>query len=134
VFFTDARSHKGDQLRHNPRASLALYWQPKGRQVRVEGRTEQVTPAEADSYWSNRPRQSQLAASASHQSARLRSRAELSRGARGSPGSSGARESPAPSALDRVSRTSRRDRVLDAPRTSPARPRDILPTRSRMAT
>ena len=77
VFFTDARSRTGRELRGNPRASLAFYWQPKGRQVRVEGRVEEVTPAEADAYWSTRPRQSQLAASASHQSARLRSRTEL---------------------------------------------------------
>ena len=77
VFFTDARSRKGRELRGNPRASLAFYWQPKGRQVRVEGRVKEVTPAQADAYWSTRPRQSQLAAAASHQSARLRSRAEL---------------------------------------------------------
>ena len=77
VFFTDARSRKGRELRSNPRASLAFYWQPKGRQVRVEGSVEEVTPSEADAYWPTRPRQSQLAASASHQSARLRSRAEL---------------------------------------------------------
>ncbi len=77
VFFTDARSRKGRELRGNPRASLAFYWQRKGRQVRVEGRLEEVTPGEADAYWSTRPRQSQLAACASHQSARLRSRAEL---------------------------------------------------------
>jgi pyridoxamine 5'-phosphate oxidase len=77
VFFTDARSHKGRELRDNPRASLAHYWQPMGRQVRVEGRVKEVTPAEADAYWQTRPRQSQLAASASHQSARLRSRADL---------------------------------------------------------
>jgi len=77
MFFTDARSRKGRELRGNPHGSLALYWQPKGQQVRVEGRVEEITPAEADAYWSTRPRQSQLAASASHQSARLRSRAEL---------------------------------------------------------
>jgi pyridoxamine 5'-phosphate oxidase len=77
VFFTDSRSRKGRELRGNPFASLAFYWQPKGRQVRVEGRVEEVTPAEADAYWSTRPRQSQLAASASHQSTKLNSRAEL---------------------------------------------------------
>jgi pyridoxamine 5'-phosphate oxidase len=77
VFFTDARSRKRRELCGNPHASLAIYWQPKGRQVRVEGRVEEVAPAEADAYWPTRPRQSQLAASASHQSARLRSRAEL---------------------------------------------------------
>jgi pyridoxamine 5'-phosphate oxidase len=77
AFFTDARSRKGRELRGNPHASLAFYWQPKGRQVRVEGRVEEVTPAEADAYWPTRPRQSQLAASASHQSAPLHSRTEL---------------------------------------------------------
>jgi pyridoxamine 5'-phosphate oxidase len=77
VFFTDARSRKGSELSDNPRASLALYWQPKGRQIRVEGRVEEVTPAEADAYWTTRPRQSRLAASASRQGARMRSRAEL---------------------------------------------------------
>jgi pyridoxamine 5'-phosphate oxidase len=77
IFFTDARSRKGRELRSNPHASLALYWQPTGRQVRVEGYVEEVTPAEADAYWPSRPRQSQLAASASHQSARLHSRREL---------------------------------------------------------
>jgi pyridoxamine 5'-phosphate oxidase len=77
VFFTDARSRKGRDLRDNSHAALALYWQPKGRQVRVEGRVEEVAPAEADAYWPTRPRESRLAASASRQSARLRSRAEL---------------------------------------------------------
>ena len=42
--------------------------------------------------------------------------------------------SPAPAVLDRVSCISSRDRVLDAPRTSPARPRDLLSTRPWMAT
>ena len=74
LFFTDSRSRKGRELRANPRASLAFYWQPKGRQVRVEGHVEEVKPSEADEYWSSRPRQSQLAASASFQSAPLGSR------------------------------------------------------------
>jgi pyridoxamine 5'-phosphate oxidase len=77
LFFTDSRSRKGRELRANPRAALAFYWQPKGRQVRIEGRIEEVSPSEADEYWSTRPRQSQLAASASFQSAPLRSRAVL---------------------------------------------------------
>ena len=77
VFFTDSRSRKGRELRANPRAALAFYWQPNGRQVRVEGSVEQVAASEANEYWATRPRQSQLAASASYQSARLRSRASL---------------------------------------------------------
>jgi pyridoxamine 5'-phosphate oxidase len=77
VFYTDCRSRKGRELRTNPRASLAFYWQPQGRQVRVEGRIEEVAPSEADQYWATRPRQSQIAASVSYQSAPLRSRALL---------------------------------------------------------
>jgi pyridoxamine 5'-phosphate oxidase len=77
VFFTDTRSRKGRQLGDNPQASMAFYWQPRGRQVRIEGGVEQVSAADADRYWSGRPRQSQLAASASHQSARLGARTEL---------------------------------------------------------
>jgi hypothetical protein len=42
MFFTDARSRKGRELSGNPHGSLALYWQPKGRQVRVEGRVEEL--------------------------------------------------------------------------------------------
>jgi pyridoxamine 5'-phosphate oxidase len=97
VFFTDVRSRKGRELRGNPRASLALYWQPKGRQVRVEGSVREVSPEEADVYWTTRPRQSQLAASASYQSARLQSRAEL---------------------LGRYSRLARRFRGREVPRPS----------------
>lgn len=83
MFFTDARSRKGRDLRGDPQVSLARYWQPKGRQVRVEGSVEEITPAEGDAYWPTRPRQSQLAASASHQRARPRAR-NFSRGSRGS--------------------------------------------------
>jgi pyridoxamine 5'-phosphate oxidase len=77
VFFTDSRSRKGRELRNNPQASLAFYWQRNGRQVRVDGKIEQVAPSEVDRYWLTRPRQSQLAARASFQSAPLRSRAIL---------------------------------------------------------
>ena len=62
VFFTDARSRKGRELRDNPRASLALYWHAIGKQVRVEGRTEDVPAADVDRYWQTRPRESRLAA------------------------------------------------------------------------
>ena len=79
VFFTDARSRKGSDLRENARAALAFHWQPLGRQVRVEGRVVEVTAAEADAYWRTRPRESQLAASSSYQSAQLDSRATLLR-------------------------------------------------------
>jgi pyridoxamine 5'-phosphate oxidase len=37
VFFTDYVSRKGAELDANPRAALLFYWDPLGRQVRVEG-------------------------------------------------------------------------------------------------
>jgi pyridoxamine 5'-phosphate oxidase len=73
TFFTDGRSRKGRELHANPRAALAFYWDPIRKQVRVEGRVEQVTPAEADAYWVTRPRASRLAALASLQSEELAS-------------------------------------------------------------
>lgn len=97
VFFTDARSRKGRELHGNPHASLALYWEPKGRQVRVEGSVNEVAAQEADVYWSTRPRQSRLAASASYQSAPLDSRAKLLRRYARLAGKLRGREVPRPS-------------------------------------
>jgi pyridoxamine 5'-phosphate oxidase len=79
VFYTNARSPKGRELLANQRAALLLYWEPFNRQVRVEGRTRLVDAREADTYWATRPRQSQLAALASAQSAPIASRALLLR-------------------------------------------------------
>lgn len=77
VFYTNARSPKGQHLRAKPHAAAAFYWDPIGKQVRVEGRVEEVSAAEADEYWSARPRPKQLGAFVSVQSAPLSSRADL---------------------------------------------------------
>jgi pyridoxamine 5'-phosphate oxidase len=79
VFYTNAHSRKGRELAENPWAALVFYWQPLGRQVRIEGRVEQVTAAEADAYWATRPRESQLGGAASQQSAPVANRAALLR-------------------------------------------------------
>lgn len=77
VFFTNTRSRKGRELAANPYAALVLYWQPLGRQVRVEGRVEAVGAPEADAYWATRPLASRLSALASRQSEPVGSRDEL---------------------------------------------------------
>lgn len=77
VFFTNAHSRKGHELKENPRASLAFYWDQTGKQVRVEGGIEPVSELEADTYWHTRPRESQLAAVASRQTAPIASHAAL---------------------------------------------------------
>jgi pyridoxamine 5'-phosphate oxidase len=67
-FFTNLDSRKGDELAANPRAAAAFFWQPLGRQARVEGRIEKLPAAEDDAYFAARPRGHQLAALASPQS------------------------------------------------------------------
>ena len=77
VFFTGYVSRKAGDLDANPRAALLFFWDPLGRQVRVEGIVERVTAEESDAYFVSRPRGAQLAASASRQSSPLSSRKEL---------------------------------------------------------
>lgn len=77
VVYTNQDSDKGRQLRAVPWASLLLPWYPLQRQVRADGRVEEVSAAEADAYWASRPRRSQLGAWASQQSRPVSSRDAL---------------------------------------------------------
>ncbi len=80
VFFTGYESRKGGELAANPRAALLLYWDPPGRQVRIEGAVERTPRHESEAYFRSRPRGSQLAANASRrQSEAIESREELDR-------------------------------------------------------
>jgi pyridoxamine 5'-phosphate oxidase len=67
-FFTNLGSRKGDELVANPRAAAVFWWQPLGRQVRIEGKIERLSAAEDDAYFAARPRGHRLAALASPQS------------------------------------------------------------------
>ena len=75
VFFTSYVSRKGRELAENPRAAILVHM--PGRQIRVEGRVDQVPTEESDAYWATRPRGSQIAASLSRQSEPIESREEL---------------------------------------------------------
>jgi pyridoxamine 5'-phosphate oxidase len=77
VFYTNRESRKAGELAENPRAALALYWQPLRRQVRVEGVVESVSEAESTAYFTTRPRGSRLAAWASPQSRPVPNRVAL---------------------------------------------------------
>jgi pyridoxamine 5'-phosphate oxidase len=79
VFFTSYESRKGDELEANPRVALLFYWEPLGRQVRVEGSVERVAAEESDAYFASRPPGSRAGAAASRHSRPLADRAQLER-------------------------------------------------------
>jgi pyridoxamine 5'-phosphate oxidase len=68
VFYTNYESRKGRELLTSGRAALCFHWQLLETQVRVEGRVETVSDADADAYFASRARGSQIGAWASMQS------------------------------------------------------------------
>ncbi|OGA29748.1 MAG: pyridoxamine 5'-phosphate oxidase [Betaproteobacteria bacterium RIFCSPLOWO2_02_FULL_65_24] len=68
VFYTSHDSRKGRELAGNPATSLLFWWVELERQVRIEGRAQRVSDAEADQYFASRPLGSRLGAWASPQS------------------------------------------------------------------
>jgi pyridoxamine 5'-phosphate oxidase len=79
VFFTNYQSRKGRELADNPFAALVMYWKELDRQVRIEGRVENISDAESDAYFQTRPWGSRISATVSPQSAVIGGRAELER-------------------------------------------------------
>ncbi|RRJ95791.1 pyridoxamine 5'-phosphate oxidase [Opitutaceae bacterium TAV4] len=79
VFYTNLESPKACALRANPHAALCFYWNPPGRQVRVDGIVETIDETEADAYFASRPYLSRIGAWASRQSQPLKTTAELER-------------------------------------------------------
>lgn len=68
VFFTNYESQKGRDLAANPKASLLFYWGELERQIRIEGVISKTTREVRETYFSKRPRNSQLGALCSPQS------------------------------------------------------------------
>jgi pyridoxamine 5'-phosphate oxidase len=77
VFYTNYHSAKAQQLDANPYAALVFYWVQLDRQVRVEGSVTRTSVEESREYFATRPRESQIGAWASSQSAEIESRAAL---------------------------------------------------------
>lgn len=74
VFYTNFESRKGQQLLGQPFAALLFHWKSLRRQIRIEGRMEVVSEAEADAYFESRPKGAQIGAWASKQSRPMESR------------------------------------------------------------
>ena len=79
VFATSYESRKGREITANPWGSLVFHWIPLGRQVRVEGRIGPTSARDSDRIFAGRPREAQLGAWASTQSAEIPDRATLER-------------------------------------------------------
>jgi pyridoxamine 5'-phosphate oxidase len=78
VFFSNARSDKGQELKGSPHAAATFWWAtPRERQIRIEGAVCPTSDEISDAYFANRPRAAQLASAASEQSRVIRDRREL---------------------------------------------------------
>ena len=76
VFYTNFSSRKGQELAANPQVALLFHWKSLRRQVRIEGKVQEVTTAEADAYSASRHPESRLGSAASDQSRPMASREE----------------------------------------------------------
>ena len=77
VFYTNYESQKGRELAENPRACLLVFWAELERQVRITGAVTRTSIEESDEYFHARPVESQISASISPQSRRVKDRSEL---------------------------------------------------------
>lgn len=77
VFYTNYNSRKSMDMERDPRAAILFYWGEHERQVRIEGRVEQVSDAESDEYFASRPVESRIGAWSSDQSRVVDSREQL---------------------------------------------------------
>ena len=77
VFYTNMNSPKAKSLYKNSKAEMTFYWNPLGRQIRIQGTVQVISDQEADAYFLSRPRFNQIGAWASDQSAVLDNRVIL---------------------------------------------------------
>ncbi|MDM4768590.1 pyridoxamine 5'-phosphate oxidase [Solimonas sp. SE-A11] len=78
-FYTNYEGRKGRELAQNPHCAATFWWDRLERQVRIEGTVEKLPEALSREYFYRRPRESQIGAMTSRQSAVVASREELDR-------------------------------------------------------
>jgi pyridoxamine 5'-phosphate oxidase len=69
IFYTNYQSGKGKDLENNPACALTFFWPELERQVRIEGIASRTEVLISEKYFQSRPRESQIGAWASPQSA-----------------------------------------------------------------
>lgn len=77
VFYTNYKSHKGQDFDQNPEACLVFYWHHSKKQVRIQGRVVKTSREFSKAYFDSRDRQSQLASYMSAQSSPVADKAAL---------------------------------------------------------
>lgn len=74
VFYTNYNSHKGTDAAQNHFASINFFWPELERQVRIDGTISKIDQQTSTDYFHSRPRESQIGAWASQQSAVIANR------------------------------------------------------------
>jgi pyridoxamine 5'-phosphate oxidase len=69
IFYTNYQSAKGKEMEKNPACALTFFWPELERQVRIEGVASKTDAGSSEKYFQSRPRESQIGAWASPQSA-----------------------------------------------------------------
>jgi len=60
-------SRKGMELKEDPKAALTFWWEKMNRQIRIQGTVELINSSEADIYFENRNKSSQIISQLSRQ-------------------------------------------------------------------
>jgi pyridoxamine 5'-phosphate oxidase len=74
IFFTNYESQKSVEMEANNRISACFFWPEMERQIRINGTASKISKEETEIYFHSRPRESQIGAWASPQSAEITSR------------------------------------------------------------
>ena len=77
VFYTNYNSRKAMDLERDARAALTFFWPLHERQIRIEGKTERLTPGDSEAYSPTSPRESRIGAWASDQSRAADGRSQI---------------------------------------------------------
>lgn len=77
VFYTNYESQKGKEIAKNSKAAICFYWDALERQVRIQVNVEKISKEDSEKYFRNRPKDAQISAYISSQSAVIKNRTTL---------------------------------------------------------